>query len=114
MELNGYNASPLPRKPILALGELLVDLVPERAGMRIDPPAGSQQRVTLEGRPGILDQFVTLGYETAFVAPSFLTGERLYAFDLIFTKHRLSDNSITIEPPDRAQPRVTPLNPGRS
>ena len=36
MEMDRSNARSLLRKPILALGELLVDLVPERTGMRIE------------------------------------------------------------------------------
>lgn len=51
MEMDRSNARSLLRKPILALGELLVDLVPERTGMRIED-AGAVIK-TASGSAGI-------------------------------------------------------------
>ena len=51
MEMDRSNASPLTRKPILALGELLVDLIPERTGMRMED-AGAVIK-TASGSAGI-------------------------------------------------------------
>ena len=51
MEMDRSNARSLLRKPILALGELLVDLVPERTGMRIED-AGTVIK-TASGSAGI-------------------------------------------------------------
>ena len=66
MELNGSNASPLTRKPILALGELLVDLVPERTGMRIED-AGAVIK-TASGSAGIFAcAAVLLGGRCGFI-----------------------------------------------
>lgn len=52
MEMDRSNARSPLRKPILALGELLVDLVPERTGMRIED-AGAVIK-TASGSAGIL------------------------------------------------------------
>lgn len=52
MEMDRSNARSLLRKPILALGELLVDLVPERTGMRMED-AGAVIK-TASGSAGIL------------------------------------------------------------
>ena len=58
MKLSASNAGPQEREPILALGELLVDLVPERQGMRIED-AGAVIK-TASGSAGIFACAATL------------------------------------------------------
>ena len=66
MEMDRSNARSLLRKPILALGELLVDLVPERTGMRIED-AGAVIK-TASGSAGIFAcAAALLGAQSGFI-----------------------------------------------